>query len=113
MATLGDQLLLQPEDEAGRPDFSAAFMALPPGAEAYACGPIGMPRAARRAWEAAGRPPASLVFETFGSSGAAAPSDFVVRIPRLAGGSITIEPAWRGDAPFVPGHAGKHPAGVS
>jgi ferredoxin-NADP reductase len=184
MAMLGQQLLLQPEDEADRPDFSAAFMALPPGAEAYVCGPFGMLRAARRAWEAAGRPPASLVFETFGSSGAAAPSDFVVRIPRLqrevrvpadismldaleaagigvlsdcrrgecglcalqvlgvegrvdhrdvflserqqaenrricacvsrlAGGCITIDPAWRGEAPLVPGHEGKHPAGVS
>ena len=34
-------------------------------------------------------------------------------VSRLAGGSITIDPAWRGDAPLVPGHEGKHPAGVS
>jgi vanillate O-demethylase ferredoxin subunit len=82
-AMLGDRLLVQPEDEAGRPDLFAAFMALAPGAEAYVCGPIGLLGAARRAWAAAGRPTPSLVFETFGSSGTAAPSDFTVRIPRL------------------------------
>jgi vanillate O-demethylase ferredoxin subunit len=175
---LGDALVVQAEDEAGRPDLAAAFAALAPAAEAYVCGPIGLLGAARRAWAAAGRPPASLVFETFGSSGHAAPRDFVVRIPRLgrevrvpadvsmlealeaagvgvlsdcrrgecglcaldvlavegrvdhrdvflsdrqhaenrricacvsrmAGGGITIDPPWRGDAPLAPGREGE------
>lgn len=82
-AMLGEALLVQAEDEAGRPDLSAAFAALPPGGEAYVCGPIGLLGAARRAWAATGRPAASLVFETFGSSGHAAPGAFTVRIPRL------------------------------
>ncbi len=82
-AMLGDALVVCAEDEAGRPDLDAIFAALTPGGEAYVCGPIGLLGAARRAWTAAGRPPASLVFETFGSSGNATPRDFTVRIPRL------------------------------
>lgn len=80
---LGDRLAVQAEDEAGRPDLATTFAALAPDAEAYVCGPIGLLGAARRAWAASGRPPASLVFETFGSSGHQAPSAFTVRIPRL------------------------------
>ncbi len=182
-ALLGDALLVRAEDEAGRPDLATMFDALAPGAEAYVCGPIGLLGAARRAWAAAGRPPASLVFETFGSSGTAAPSDFTVRIPRLqrevrvpadvsmldaleeagigvlsdcrrgecglcaldvlavegavdhrdvffserqqaenrricacvsrmAGGCVTIDPPWRGDAPLLPGREGTQPGGA-
>lgn len=177
-AMLGDALDVVAEDEAGRPDLDAAFAALAPGAEAYVCGPLGLLTAARRAWAAAGRPPASLVFETFGSSGQAAAEPFLVRIPRLGrevavpadasmlealeaagvgvlsdcrrgecglcalevlaadgrldhrdvffserqhaegqricacvsrvvGGSITVDPPWRGDAPLTPGHEGQ------
>jgi vanillate O-demethylase ferredoxin subunit len=47
---LGDSLVVQAEDEVGRPDLAAAFGALAPGAEAYVCGPIGLLGAARRAW---------------------------------------------------------------
>lgn len=90
-AMLGDRLVVQAEDEAGRPDLDATFAALAPGAEAYVCGPIGLLGAARRAWAAAGRPPASLVFETFGSSGHVAPRDFTVHIPRL--GREVVVPA--------------------
>jgi vanillate O-demethylase ferredoxin subunit len=82
-ALLGGALVVHAGDEAGRPDLTAAFAALAPGAEAYVCGPIGLLAAARRAWAEAGRAPASLVFETFGSSGHAAPREFLVRIPRL------------------------------
>jgi vanillate O-demethylase ferredoxin subunit len=174
---LGERLVVVAEDEAGRPDLPAAFAGLAPDAEAYVCGPLGLLGAARRAWADAGRPPASLVFETFGSSGHAAPSAFTVRIPRLgrevrvpadlsmlealeaagvgvlsdcrrgecglcaldvlavegaidhrdvflserqqagngricacvsrmAGGAITIDPPWRGDAPLAPGRVG-------
>jgi ferredoxin-NADP reductase len=175
-ALLGDALVVQAEDEAGRPDLGTAFAGLAAGAEVYVCGPIGLLEAARRAWSATGRPPAGLVFETFGSSGHAAPGAFTVRIPRLGrditvpadssmlealeaadigvlsdcrrgecglcavdvlavdgridhrdvffsdrqhrenrrlcacvsrvvGDSITVDPAWRGDAPLEPGHA--------
>lgn len=180
-AMLGAALLVQAEDEAGRPDLPAIFAALAPGAEAYVCGPMGLLAAARRAWAEATRPSASLMFETFGTSGEAEPRAFTVRIPRLArdvvvpadatmlealeaagvdvlsdcrrgecglcaldvlsaegridhrdvffsdrqraegrricacvsrlaGGSITIDPPWRGDASLAPGHEGRrHP----
>ncbi len=80
---LGDRLMVRADDEVGLPDLEAAFRELAPAAEAYVCGPIGLLGAARRAWAAAGRPPASLIFETFGSSGHAASGAFTVRIPRL------------------------------
>ena len=41
-------------------------------ASCYTCGPVPMLEAVKRAWARAGRPPADLRFETFGSSGAAA-----------------------------------------
>ncbi|WP_203077445.1 PDR/VanB family oxidoreductase [Falsiroseomonas ponticola] len=82
-ALLGDALVVQAEDEAGRPDLAQVFAGLMAGAEAYVCGPIGLLGAARQAWAAAGRAPSALVFETFGSSGHAAPGAFTVHIPRL------------------------------
>jgi ferredoxin-NADP reductase len=65
-------------------DFAAEIAALPPGAQAYVCGPVPMLDAVRRAWEASARPPADLRYETFGSSGRFAPQAFRVRIPRHA-----------------------------
>ncbi|WP_206928920.1 PDR/VanB family oxidoreductase [Roseococcus thiosulfatophilus] len=88
-ALLGPALAVQAEDEEGRPDLDAILAGLAPDAEAYVCGPMGLLTAARRAWAAAGRPAASLVFETFGSSGQAAASDFLVRIPRF-GREVTV-----------------------
>ncbi|WP_191085538.1 PDR/VanB family oxidoreductase [Roseococcus microcysteis] len=88
-ALLGPALTVHAEDEGGRPDLDAIFAGLAPEAEAYVCGPIGLLTAARRAWAAAGRPAASLVFETFGSSGQAVASDFIVRIPRF-GREVTV-----------------------
>ncbi len=63
-------------------DFAAAIAALPPGGQLYTCGPVPMLEAVQRAWEAAGRAPADLRFETFGSSGRLAAQAFTVRIPR-------------------------------
>lgn len=63
-------------------DFAAAIAALPPGGQLYTCGPVPMREAVQRAWEAAGRAPADLRFETFGSSGRLAAQAFTVRIPR-------------------------------
>ncbi|MBJ2158269.1 PDR/VanB family oxidoreductase [Variovorax sp. IB41] len=63
-------------------DFAGAIAALPPGGQLYTCGPVPMLEAVKRAWEAAGRAPADLRFETFGSSGRLATQAFTVRIPR-------------------------------
>jgi len=78
---LGDALRIA---VGGRIDFCAEIAALPPGAQLYLCGPVPMLDAARHAWEASGRPPADLRYETFGSSGRFAPQTFRVQVPRHA-----------------------------
>ncbi len=79
---LGEALHVCTSDTGSRIDFSAGIAALPEGAQMYVCGPVGMLNAARRAWAAAGRPPAGLRYETFGSSGRFAPQAFRVQLPR-------------------------------
>jgi vanillate O-demethylase ferredoxin subunit len=49
----------------------------------YVCGPIRLMDAVRRAWAGRGLPAPNLRFETFGSGGAWAPEEFVVRVPDL------------------------------
>ena len=71
------------DDEGARIDLAAEFAALAPGGEVYVCGPIGMLEAAKRTWQATGRPMEQLRFETFGNSGRFATSAFEVKIPRL------------------------------
>jgi vanillate O-demethylase ferredoxin subunit len=79
-AVLGERLVVA----AGSPiDLDAEIAGLAPGGEMYVCGPIGMLEAAKRAWQASGRPVAKLRFETFGSSGRYATEAFRVSIPRL------------------------------
>jgi vanillate O-demethylase ferredoxin subunit len=53
---------------------------LPNDAIAVMCGPMRMLEAARRAWNTAGRAPADLRYETFGSSGLKPTSEFRVRL---------------------------------
>jgi ferredoxin-NADP reductase len=65
-------------------DFAPEIAALPRGGQLYTCGPVPMLEAVKRAWAAAGRPPADLRFETFGSSGRLPAQAFEVRIPRHA-----------------------------
>ncbi|MDM0113240.1 PDR/VanB family oxidoreductase [Variovorax sp. J22R133] len=77
---LGAQL--QPHVGSTPIDFAAEIAALPQGAQLYTCGPVPMLEAVKRAWYAAGRPPADLRFETFGSSGRLPTQSFEVRIPR-------------------------------
>ena len=77
---LGSDLVVFAGD---RMDLPAAIAALPPGGEAYVCGPLGLLDAAKHAWAASGRKREGLVFETFGSSGAFAAAPFTVRVPRL------------------------------
>ena len=55
-------------------------LALPPDAIAVMCGPMRMLEAARRAWNDAGRAPADLRYETFGSSGLLPTTEFRVRL---------------------------------
>ncbi|WP_431106765.1 PDR/VanB family oxidoreductase [Variovorax paradoxus] len=79
-AALGDDVA---EHEGAAPiDFAAAIAALPQDGQLYTCGPVPMLEAVKRAWQAAGRAPADLRFETFGSSGRLATQAFRVRIPR-------------------------------
>ncbi|MGY0064305.1 ferredoxin reductase [Streptomyces sp. LZ34] len=42
---------------------------VPPDGVLYVCGPMGLLRDVRQAWQQEGRPPADLRFETFGTSG--------------------------------------------
>ena len=63
-------------------DFAGEIAQLPPGGQLYTCGPVPMLEAVKRAWAEAGRRPADLRFETFGSSGRLPAQPFEVRIPR-------------------------------
>jgi dimethylamine monooxygenase subunit B len=67
-------------DECARLDLEATFRALPDDAIAIMCGPMRMLEAARRAWNEAGRAPADLRYETFGSSGLKPTAEFRVRL---------------------------------
>jgi ferredoxin-NADP reductase len=82
-AELGERLELAPDDGGPGIDIAAAFARLSPHGEAYVCGPLGLLESARRSWAEAGRTPAKLIFESFGSSGRLAAEPFVVRVPRL------------------------------
>jgi ferredoxin-NADP reductase len=79
-ALLGDRLTVYAGDRGARIDLDATFRALPDDAIAVMCGPMRMLEAARRAWKAAGRAPADLRYETFGSSGLLPTAEFRVRL---------------------------------
>ena len=79
----GDRMDLRIDDEGTSLDVAELVDSVPPGGELYVCGPTPMLDAIRSAWARAGRRPADLRFETFGSSGRFAPEAFTVRIPRL------------------------------
>ena len=79
----GDRLDLRIDDEGSGIDVGELVASVPVGGELYVCGPTPMLDAIKAAWAAAGRKPAELRFETFGSSGRFAPEPFRVRIPRL------------------------------
>jgi vanillate O-demethylase ferredoxin subunit len=67
-------------EEGARLDLDATFRALPDDAIAVMCGPMRMLEAARRTWNEAGRAPADLRYETFGSSGLKPTEEFRVRL---------------------------------
>ena len=79
-STLGDRLIVHASDEGERIDLALTFRALPSDAIAIMCGPMRMLEAARRAWNDAGRAPADLRYETFGSSGLLPAAEFRVRL---------------------------------
>ena len=83
VAEHGDRLELRIDDEGTSLDVEGLVTGCPTGAELYVCGPTPMLDAIKAAWTKAGRRPAELRFETFGSSGRFAPEAFRVRIPRL------------------------------
>jgi vanillate O-demethylase ferredoxin subunit len=77
---LGDRLIVHAGNEGRRIDLDETFRRMPPDALAAICGPMRLLEAARRSWAAAGRPPADLRYETFGSSGLLPTQPFRVRI---------------------------------
>lgn len=84
----GDRLAVHVDDEGSTLDVDALLAEVVAddragSTELYMCGPIRLMDAVRRGWENRGLPVTNLRFETFGNSGAWAPQDFVVRIPRL------------------------------
>jgi vanillate O-demethylase ferredoxin subunit len=85
---LGDRLIVHASNEGARIDLDATFRALPSDAIAIMCGPMRMLEAARRAWNDAGRAPADLRYETFGSSGLLPTAEFRVRLKD--GGEIVV-----------------------
>ncbi|MBC7599988.1 MAG: oxidoreductase [Polaromonas sp.] len=80
--TLGDSLQTFVTSRAETMDLAAEVHALPAGGQLYTCGPVPMLEAIKQVWLEAGRPPADLRFETFGSSGRFAAQAFRVRVPR-------------------------------
>jgi vanillate O-demethylase ferredoxin subunit len=79
-ATLQHRLSIHAGDEGARLDIEATLRGLPDNAIAILCGPMRMLEAARRIWNDAGRDPADLRYETFGSSGLLPTTDFRVRL---------------------------------
>jgi vanillate O-demethylase ferredoxin subunit len=77
---LGDRLIVHASDEGKRIDLDDTFSRLLADALAIICGPMRLLEAARRSWASAGRAPADLRYETFGSSGLLPTESFRVRI---------------------------------
>ncbi|MGY4154540.1 MULTISPECIES: PDR/VanB family oxidoreductase [unclassified Bradyrhizobium] len=77
---LGDRLIVHAGDEGRRLDLDSVFAGLPQDTMTLFCGPMRMLDAARRAWEASGRPMTDLRYETFGSSGLLPTEAFRVRL---------------------------------
>ncbi|UGA44801.1 PDR/VanB family oxidoreductase [Bradyrhizobium quebecense] len=77
---LGDRITVHAADEGRRLDLDGVFARLPQDTMTLFCGPMRMLDAARRAWEASGRPITDLRYETFGSSGLLPTEAFRVRL---------------------------------
>lgn len=79
---LGDRLATFASSRGQRIDLRAAIGGLQPGAQMLVCGPHTLLESARNAWRDAGREPARLRFENFGSGGSHAAQPFRVELPR-------------------------------
>jgi vanillate O-demethylase ferredoxin subunit len=79
---LGDRLQTFCDARGERIALDAEIAALPPRAQLLICGPVPLLQATQAAWARAGRPPADLRFETFGSSGNRPVEPFWLRVPR-------------------------------
>lgn len=77
---LGDRLATFCDADGRRIDLAAEIAALPAGAQMLVCGPAPLLQGAQAAWRAAGRAPAALRFETFGSGGLKGAEPFWVRV---------------------------------
>jgi ferredoxin-NADP reductase len=77
---LGDRLELFPSSEGRRLDLPAELARLAPEGECYLCGPLRLLDAVRETWQALGRPPSLLRFETFASSGRYDAEPFTVHV---------------------------------
>jgi vanillate monooxygenase ferredoxin subunit len=86
---LGDRLELFVSAEGNRLDLGEQLEHLHPDGELYLCGPLRLRDAAQREWNARGRRPDRLQFETFASGGAFAPEEFLVRV-RDRGCEVTV-----------------------
>jgi ferredoxin-NADP reductase len=78
----GHRLVLHVDAEGSPLDVAELVGSVDAQTELYMCGPIRLMDAVRRSWQDAGRPPANLRYETFGSSGWFQPEEFVARIPQ-------------------------------
>ena len=79
---LGAKLQTFVDAQGQRIEIATHTAALHPQALLLVCGPMPLLDAVRAAWQAAGRPPANLRFETFGNTGALASEAFWVELPR-------------------------------
>jgi ferredoxin-NADP reductase len=70
--------------EGRRIDIAAEIGKLDANGECYVCGPLGMIEDARHLWAQSGRPAGNLRFETFGNTGHAPNTAFMVNLPLLA-----------------------------
>lgn len=87
---LGDRLACFADSAGTRLDLAAEFAALPAGAQALVCGPAPLLQAAQSAWQAAGRPPEALRFETFGSGGLRGAEPFWVQVAGPQGRRVEV-----------------------
>jgi vanillate monooxygenase ferredoxin subunit len=78
----GHRLVLHVDAEGSPLDVAELVGSVDAQTELYMCGPIRLMDAVRRSWQDAGRRPANLRYETFGSSGWFQSEEFVARIPQ-------------------------------
>ncbi|WP_181803656.1 PDR/VanB family oxidoreductase [Streptomyces shenzhenensis] len=72
----------------GRLSPAAVVAGVPRGGVLYVCGPMGLLRDVRQAWQQDGRSPADLRFETFATSGSHPARPYRVAVPRHG---VTVE----------------------